>query len=201
LKAYRYLDSKYGPQLAALGLYGISTTSSVGRIEGPQQDQSDGQLTHVFSGTLSGKDKHAAARMKQHGLDISESSTIQIGNMQAIHTVHGYMTCLCSNPNSKAFPGKEWVFEIKDVQAFGYELAQSSYSRLPTIADFGPVTYYENDFQALDTNVPLGNPFFKKSKYRDEEEIRIFWTTPRPVQRFNILNPKLIDHIRLISHP
>lgn len=198
--AYRYLDNVFGPRLFSLGLYGISSTASVADIEGPQNDALDGAAVHRLHGVVDPTEPMALAALHRHGIDLT-SGTMHFDGARAIHRTHGYMSCLCSRADSDAFPGKDWVFQISDVEAFAKALSQSRPELLGRRCWIKAVTYDAAEHDGLDVNARLTDPFSKAPQYKAEEEVRILWPTRSPVGRFNILNPRLLDLINLVRRP
>lgn len=201
MKVYRYLDNEYGPKLHSLGLFGISTTSSVATIEGAQRDELDGHLVHRLDGHVTGHDPVAQARLRQHSIVIEPGGSATFYDTRVHHRIHGYMACFCRRPDSDAFPGKEWVFEIPNVHAFANALTTLAGGRLPPRCAVKDVSYTDELPDALDIRSPLVDPFRKAKIYEVEEEWRIFWQTPTPVERFSVFSHLLLQHFRLVRRP
>jgi hypothetical protein len=202
MRAYRYLDNVYGPRLAAMGLFGISTLQSVGLIEGRQRDEADGVAIHGLNAVVNGDEPGVKAALSRHGIIFGNQVTnIAFIGGKALHRAHGYICCLSENPESKAFPGKDWVFEIRDVENFMRAVIAASDGRLPRIVVTGRVDYSDAQYDAMDIDEPLVDPMIKSDRYSDEEEFRLFWPSRSPVERFAVIDKSLLDLARLIRRP
>lgn len=206
-RAYRYLDSEWGPRFWNLGLIGISTTRSVAEIEGRQRDERDAavelRFQHHFRGAVDAEPEMLAAASRV-GIHMEGCTDVRIEN--AVHVIQqpGYMFCMSARPDCHAFPGKEWVFEITSLGAFSRELFRAADGRLPLFCAASPVHYLPRTYDARDAAGIFPDPFVKEAGrgYEEEEEVRLFWPTIQPPpSRLSLLCRPAMRFVRLVSRP
>lgn len=219
--AYRYMEEVYAKQLLMWGILRISTTQSVADIEGRQSDKLDSGLDLYLDGSYEddpGIELKAAANRvgveivsgdHHPGTDqvsvaiIRNCRNVQMGIGSYITQVPGYMVCLSSDPNSRAFPGKDWVFEILNPVAFAEAIMRAASGRLPPLYKCDTVVYEDRRLSAFDAKQACADPMIKASGrgYEEEREVRIFWPQRMHPQPFCVTSLDLLRHIRLFKAP
>lgn len=203
---YRYLDSKYGPRWVNDNYIGISTTISVAKIEGQQRDESDSacsvHLKETFIDWSEGQPelKKAASRI---GVEIHNSIGCIVGGT-SIQRISGHILCLSTNGHSDAFPGKDWVIEILDLEKFICALGKSASGILAKKAYTGLIRYEKKKYSAFEDVQPFADPFIKEAGkgYEGESEYRIFWPAmEKSIQRIEIYSPEACAFTRLERCP
>lgn len=202
--AYRYLEADFAKQLWAFGHLRISTTQSVGWLEDQQRDDADGALDLYLDEYWENEpDPHGLAAAARLGIVFENVRNVRVQVGSHFSQVPGFMLCLSASPDAPAFQGKDWVLEVPNPIALGQAITKAAQGKLPPYFLCKQVEYMPRHLNARDALNLRPDPFIKDvgKNFEREEELRIFWPTPKHEKPIFVTSLEILAHIKLVRVP